>query len=144
MSREYPDRPVVGIGGVIWRGQQVLLIRRGKAPRLGQWSLPGGGQKLGETLVEALAREVREETALEITDVDLLAAVDLVERDETGRVRYHYTLIDFTAEALTGEPVPGDDASEAAWFTLPEIRGLGLWSETVRIIELAADRRHPG
>ena len=107
MSREYPDRPIVGIGGVVWRGDRVLLIRRGKAPRLGQWSLPGGGQNLGETLVEGLTREVREETGLEIEAVELLAVVDLVDRDETGRVRYHYTLVDFMAEALPGEPGAG-------------------------------------
>jgi 8-oxo-dGTP diphosphatase len=141
VSREYPDRPIVGIGGVVWRGDRVLLIRRGKAPRLGQWSLPGGGQNLGETLVEGLTREVREETGLEIEAVELLAVVDLVDRDETGRVRYHYTLVDFTAEALPGEPVPGDDASEVAWFTQAEASALGLWSETVRIIALAAEKR---
>lgn len=141
MSREYPDRPVVGIGGVIWRGDRVLLIRRGKPPRIGQWSLPGGGQNLGETLVEALTREVREETGLEIDEVELLAVVDLVDRDQAGRIRYHYTLVDFMAEARHGTPVPGDDASDAAWFTPAEAAELGLWSETVRIIELAAARR---
>ena len=141
MSREYPDRPIVGIGGVVWRGDRVLLIRRGKAPRLGQWSLPGGGQNLGETLVEGLTREVREETGLEIEAVELLAVVDLVDRDETGRVRYHYTLVDFMAEALPGEPVSGDDASEVAWFTQTEATALGLWSETGRIIALAAEKR---
>ena len=92
MSREYPERPIVGVGAVVWRGGRLLLVRRGKPPRLGQWSLPGGAQRLGETLVAAIAREVREEAGLEVQRVELLAAVDLVERDEDGRVRYHYTL----------------------------------------------------
>jgi ADP-ribose pyrophosphatase YjhB (NUDIX family) len=131
----------VGVGAVVWRGERVLLIRRSKEPRAGQWSLPGGAQGLGETLREAVAREVREETGLELSDVRLLTTVDLVERDPDGRVRYHYTLVDFTAQAPLGEPVPGDDAAEVGWFPLQALAGLGLWSETLRIIEEAARLR---
>ncbi len=141
MSRQYPDRPIVGVGAVIWRGDRVLLIRRGKPPRAGQWSLPGGAQNLGETLREAILREVREETGLDPVDLRLLTTVDLVEREPDGRVRYHYTLIDFTAEAPHGEPVAGDDAAGVAWFALSELSALGLWSETIRIIEQAAAER---
>ena len=141
MSREYPERPIVGIGAVVWRGEKVLLIRRGKPPRLGQWSLPGGALRLGETLADGVAREVLEETGLTLARLELLTTVDLIERDETGGVRFHYTLVDFTAEAPAGEAIPGDDASAAGWFTLAEVRELGLWSETVRIIELAAAGR---
>ena len=141
MSRLYPERPIVGVGAVVWRGERVLLIRRAKPPRAGQWSLPGGAQRLGETLREAVAREVREETGLELSDLRLLTTVDLVERDPDGRVRFHYTLVDFTAEAPLGEPVAGDDAAEAAWFARAELPALGLWSETLRIIEEAARLR---
>src|SRR3954469_3394221 len=116
MSREYPDRPVVGVGAVVWRGQQVLLIRRGNPPRAGQWSLPGGGQQLGETLREAITREVREETGLELGGLRPLTTVALVERDTDARARYHSPLVDFTAEAADGEPVTGDDAAAVAWF----------------------------
>ena len=143
MSREYPERPVVGVGAVVWRGDRVLLIRRGKPPRLGQWSLPGGAQQLGETLEEAIAREVREETGLDLAELRFLATVDLIERDPDGLVRYHYTLIDFVAEAAAGEAVPGDDAAAVAWFTSGEIAALGLWSETVRIIDESAVLRGP-
>jgi ADP-ribose pyrophosphatase YjhB (NUDIX family) len=143
VSREYPERPIVGIGAVVWRGDKVLLIRRGKPPRLGQWSLPGGAQRLGETLAEGIAREVLEETGLTLDRPELLTTVDLIERDEAGAVRFHYTLVDFTAEAPAGEAIPGDDASAVGWFTLAEVRELGLWSETVRIIELAAAGRQP-
>ena len=141
MTREYPERPVVGVGAVVWRGDRVLLIRRGRPPRLGQWSLPGGAQQLGETLVEAVIREVREETGLDVTDLRFLTTVDLIERQPDGRVRYHYTLIDFTAEAPEGEALAGDDAAAVAWFELAELAGLGLWSETLRIIAEAAARR---
>ena len=107
---------------MVWRGERVLLIRRGKPPRAGQWSLPGGAQQLGETLAEAITREVREETGLELADLRLLTTVDLIEREPDGRVRYHYTLVDFTAEAADGEPVAGDDAAAVGWFALDELR----------------------
>lgn len=144
MSRLYPDRPVVGVGAVVWRDDRVLLVRRGRPPRLGQWSLPGGGQQVGETLLEAVAREVREETGLALEEARLLTTVDLIDRDPDGRVRYHYTLVDFTAEAAPGEAVAGDDADAVAWFGLEGLPALGLWAETLRIIALAADARRQG
>ena len=143
MSRLYPERPVVGVGTVVWRGPRVLLVRRGKPPREGQWSLPGGAQRLGETLAEAAAREVREETGLDLASLTLVTTLDLIERDALGRVRYHYTLVDFTAEAAAGEPVAGDDAAAVAWFLLEELESAGLWSETLRIIRAAAALRSP-
>jgi 8-oxo-dGTP diphosphatase len=139
-GREYPLRPVVGVGVVVWHGERVLLVRRGQAPRVGQWSLPGGAQELGETVAAAARREVLEETGLEVEIGEVLAAVDMIER-EAGRVRYHYTLIDFSAEAAGPELRPGGDAADARWFTPEEVAGLGLWSETLRIIELARARR---
>ena len=132
---------MVGVGAVIWRGRRVLLSRRGTPPRVGQWSLPAGAQHLRETLLPAITREVREETGLELAEPRLLTTVDLVERDPDGRVRYHYTLVDFTAEAPDGEPVAGDDAAAVAWFETDQLAGLGLWSETLRIIDEAAALR---
>jgi len=139
-GREYPLRPVVGVGVVVWHGERVLLVRRGKPPRAGHWSLPGGAQELGETVAAAARREVLEETGLVVETGEVLAAVDMIER-EAGRVRYHYTLIDFSAEAAGPELRPGGDAADARWFTPEEVAALGLWSETVRIIELARARR---
>jgi len=139
-GREYPLRPVVGVGVVVWQGERVLLVRRGKPPRTGQWSLPGGAQELGETVAAAARREVLEETGLVVEIGEVLAAVDMIER-EAERVRYHYTLIDFSAEAAGPELQPGGDAADARWFTPEEVAGLGLWSETLRIIELARARR---
>ncbi len=141
MSREFPDRPVVGVGAVVWREERVLLIRRGSPPRLGQWSLPGGAQQLGETLIDAIAREVLEETGLAVEQVRFLTTIDLIEREDDGRVRYHYTLIDFSAEAPAGEATAGDDAAAVAWFALDELAGLGLWTETLRIIHQSAALR---
>lgn len=141
MSRDYPSRPVVGVGVVVWRAGRVLLVRRAKPPRAGQWSLPGGAQELGETVVEAARREVREEVGLELERVELLTVVDSITRDPDGAVRWHYTLVDLSAEAAQGEARPGSDAAELAWFTLEEIDRMGLWAETVRVIRLAAARR---
>ncbi len=141
MSREYPKRPMVGIGVVVWRERQVLLIRRGKPPRLGQWSLPGGLQELGETVFEGGAREVREETGTEVEITGVLDVVDSIQRDSAGRVRFHYTLVDLGAEWLAGEPVAGDDAAAAAWADADDLARYQLWHETVRLIDLSAAKR---
>jgi 8-oxo-dGTP diphosphatase len=141
MSREYPARPIIGVGIVVWHGERVLLVRRARPPRQGQWSLPGGAQQLGEALTEAACREVFEETGLAVELGEVIATVDSIERDPQGGVRYHYTLIDFTAEAASAALVPGDDAADARWFDLDQCEELGLWSETLRIIELARARR---
>jgi ADP-ribose pyrophosphatase YjhB (NUDIX family) len=144
VSRDYPDRPVVGVGAVVFRDERVLLIRRAKPPRAGEWSLPGGAQELGEGVLEAARREVREETGLELARVELLTVVDSIGRDEAGRVRWHYTLVDVWGEAAPGEARAGGDAAEVAWFGLDELEGLGLWSETLRVVRLAAERRAAG
>ena len=141
MSREYPAQPVTGVGVVVWHGDRVLLVQRARPPRQGQWSLPGGGLQLGETLEDAARREVREEAGLEIELGEVIATLDLIERDVDGRVRYHYVLIDFVAEAAGAELRPGDDAAAARWFTLEEAERLGLWSETLRVIGLAKGKR---
>lgn len=142
MRRDFPDRPIVGVGVVVWRGDRVLLIRRGKPPRAGQWSLPGGAQELGETVAETARREVLEETGLELAGLDLLTVVDLIEpAAEPGRFHYHYTLVDFVAEAAPGDAIAAGDAAAVAWFEPADLEGLGLWAETRRIIDLAANRR---
>ena len=141
MSREYPNRPIIGVGVVVWQGERVLLVRRGKPPRVGHWSLPGGAQRLGETIAEAARREVKEEAGLEVVLGDVVATADLIERDGQDRIRYHYTLIDFVAEATSPELRPGSDAADARCFGLADVEALGLWSGTVRVIKLAGERR---
>ena len=141
MTREYPARPIVGVGVVVWRGDEVLMIRRGTAPRIGQWSLPGGGQELGETTAETARREVMEETGVDVEVGALLDVIDSIQRDADGRVRFHYTLVDYGAEWLAGEARAGGDAAEARWFMPAELEGLELWAETRRIIALSATLR---
>ena len=139
-SRDYPSRPFVGVGVVVLRGEQVLLIRRGKPPRLGGWSLPGGAQEVGETVHEAARREVMEETGVDIEVLGLVDVVDSIRKDGDGRVIQHYTLVDLCAAWRAGEPKAGGDAMAAAWMPLAEISTLGLWTETDRIIRMAATR----
>ncbi|MBK8175766.1 MAG: NUDIX hydrolase [Rhodospirillales bacterium] len=138
MARDYPPRPLVGIGAVVFRGEQVLLIRRAKPPRQGEWSLPGGLQKLGETVFAGACREVMEETGIVIRPVGIVDVVDLIERDEaTGAIRYHYTLIDVAALWQAGEAVAASDAADAAWVGADDLEARVAWSETVRIIDEA-------
>lgn len=141
MQRDYPQRPVVGVGVVVWRAGRVLLIRRGRPPRAGQWSLPGGVQELGETVREAALREVREETGLHIRALRLVDVIDSIERNAQGVVRRHYTLVDFTAEAEPGEARAASDAADTRWFSLDEIQALDLWPPTLELIRQAAALR---
>jgi len=134
-GREYPDRPWIGIGVIAFRGDDVLLVRRGKPPRQGEWSIPGGAQNLGETAEEAARRELREEAGIEVGPLALAVVVDAVSKDVEGRTRFHYTIIDFAGRWVAGEPVAGDDVSEARWFSPAELPALGLWHEAVRAIE---------
>ena len=137
MKRDYPTRPIVGVGVVVLRGDRVLLVRRGTPPGLGEWSLPGGAQQLGETVYEAARREVLEETGLEVEVLGMVDVVDSIQRDAAGRAQYHYTLVDIFAESPEGEPEARDDAAEVAWAALDALAPLKLWSETERVIRLA-------
>lgn len=134
MSREYPHRPIPAVGAVVWKDGRVLLVRRAKPPNVGAWSLPGGAQKVGETVDEAAVREVREEAGIEIAVAGLIDVIDSVHRDGDGAVRYHYTLIDVAARWVAGTLAAGADADAAAWFAPEELDGLDLWSETLRVI----------
>jgi len=137
MKREYPHAPIAGVGIVCFQGDDVLLIKRGKPPRAGGWSLPGGRQKLGETVRECALRELVEETGVEAAIGPLVDVVDSMTRDGEGGLEYHYTLVDFRADWISGEPRAGSDAADARWFAPDELMDLDLWTETVRIIGVA-------
>jgi 8-oxo-dGTP diphosphatase len=138
MRREYPDAPIAGVGAVIVRGgdqPSVLLIRRGQEPLKGEWSLPGGAVELGETLEEAVRREVLEETGLEIEPAGIVQAFDRIARDPEGRVRYHYVLVEFLCRVTGGSLACASDAAEARWATPHELDG--LTPLTVEVIQKA-------
>jgi 8-oxo-dGTP diphosphatase len=130
-----PMTPVPAVGIVCLRNDDVLLIRRGTPPRIGEWSLPGGRIEPGETVRAAALRELNEETGVEARLVGLIDVVDGI-FPEAGR---HYVLIDFVAEWIAGEPVAGDDAAEARFMPIAEALGLVAWSETRRILQAAID-----
>lgn len=136
--REFPERPLVGVGAVVLSDAGVVLIKRGKPPRVGAWSLPGGAQKLGETVAEAAHREVLEETSLNTEIAGLIDVVDSISHADDGRIQYHYTLVDLLAVAPAGvAPRAGGDAADAIWVPLEKLPDYKLWSETTRIIEKA-------
>src|SRR5581483_8377349 len=102
-AREYPEHPIPGVGVVAFREREVLLVKRGKEPRLGEWSIPGGAVETGETVRDAALREFREECGGEIQLHELVDVLDIMARDEAGRVKYHYVVVDFWAEWRGGE-----------------------------------------
>ena len=140
IDRRYPTRPIVGVGTVVMDSDRVLMIKRGKPPRRGSWSLPGGAQELGETIREAARREVREETGLQIEIFGLIDVVDSVRSDADDKIEYHYTLIDLAGYSVGGTLMAGGDAQDCRWFTRTEINAMDIWSETKRIISLAGDK----
>jgi len=135
IRREYPDIPLVGVGGVIIKDEKILLTKRKREPGKGQWSIPGGLVEPGETLVEAVIREIKEETNLEVEALKPIYTDEVVVRDEESRIRYHYVLIDYLCRLKGGSLRPGDDAKEVRWIKLSEAKKLNLTRSTYRLID---------
>ena len=114
IAREYPSRPVVGVGGVVFLEGRVVLVKRRHPPLAGQWSLPGGAVEVGETLHDGLRRELREEIGVETRVGPLVEVFDRITRDDGGRVRYHYVLADYVCHHVSGELRAGSDAEDVA------------------------------
>ena len=134
MNREYPNRPLVGVGAIIVESDRVVLVKRGHAPLLGEWSIPGGVLEIGETMREAVVREAKEETGLIVAPGELLGVYDRLIRDGEGRARYHYVLIDFLCRQVSGELLAADDAIDVQWFTREELKDVSLAPETLDVI----------
>src|SRR5215218_6616462 len=137
MSHAHPSRPVLGAAAVVIHDGRVVLIRRGKAPSAGEWSIPGGAVELGESVEEALRREVREETGLEIVVGRFLEVFERVERDADGAVRFHFVVLDYAATAIGGTLRAGDDAADAAWVAPADLERYGVADSIRRVIASA-------
>jgi 8-oxo-dGTP diphosphatase len=138
--RSYPPRPVIGVGAVILDGHRVLLIKRAHEPLKGQWSLPGGGVELGETLESAVAREVREETGLDVEVGPIIDVLDRIVKDADGGVEHHFVLVDFVCRQSGGEVCSASDADAAEWVPLDALPHYGVADITVAVIRKAAGR----
>jgi 8-oxo-dGTP diphosphatase len=125
-GRRYPDRPIVGVLAVVMRGDRVLVVRRANPPMRGRWGFPGGVLELGETVAQGAMRELIEETGVAAKSAGPLTVIDTIDRDDEGRVRYHYTLVAVIGHWRSGEGTAGDDADEVAWLTRAEIIEQGL------------------
>ncbi len=133
-ARRFPARPIVGVGAVIVDGERVLLIRRGHEPLKGEWSLPGGAVELGETLVEALAREVLEETGLRVEVGSVIDVIDRVQRTSDGRVEHHYVVVDYVCRMVGGTLAASSDAADARWVAIGELQAYRLTDAAHRIV----------
>jgi 8-oxo-dGTP diphosphatase len=125
-GRLYPRRPIATAGAVVFKDGRLLLIRRGKEPGKGKWSIPGGGIELGETIFEAVRREVQEECSIEIEVERILDTRDNIIKDDDGRIRYHYILIDLLAKYVSGDIKAQSDAADCGWFTPAEAAGMDI------------------
>jgi len=123
LRREYPDHPIVGVGAVILEGGKILLVKRGASPGKGKWSIPGGVVEVGENVREAVIRETREESGLNVRIImdEPMDALDSIKIDEDGRVKYHFIILPFLVKVEGGELKPADDVIEARWVPLKEV-----------------------
>ena len=143
-NREYPERPLVGVGGVVIAGGRALLVRRGTEPLLGEWSIPGGLLEAGETLAAGVVRELQEETGLTVRVVELIEALDRIFTDPApvagvpggapAKPRYHYVILDYLCERIGGELRAGGDVTDAVFVREAELPGYSISPHTLRVV----------
>jgi 8-oxo-dGTP diphosphatase len=136
-NREYPDRPVVGVGGVVIADGRALLIRRGNPPLEGEWSIPGGTLEAGETLIEGVRRELLEETGLDVRVGELIEVFERIFPDGTGKPKYHFVILDYLCEWVRGEARAGSDVTDVAWAEEKELEKYALTPTATRVIRKA-------
>jgi len=143
-GREYPERPMVGVGGVVVSNGRALLIRRGGPPLEGQWSIPGGMLEVGESILEGVRRELGEETGIEVRVGQLIEVFERINPDGAGKTLYHFVVLDYLCEAVRGEAHAGSDVTEVAWAAPQELAKYALTETATRVIlkafEMARER----
>jgi 8-oxo-dGTP diphosphatase len=140
-ERAYPDRPWVGVGGIVFEDDQVLLVKRGKEPGLGKWSIPGGAVDVGESVKAALQREIAEETGLLVEVLDLVEIFERIIPDAQGRILYHYVLLDYWCGRQGGQLKAQSDAADAGFFPVGSLNTMNLPRETEEVILKAYERK---
>ncbi|HEV8524831.1 MAG TPA: NUDIX hydrolase [Terriglobales bacterium] len=139
MKRDYPDRPIVGVGAVIVQNGRALVVRRSTEPLMGEWSIPGGVLELGETLRQGAEREALEETGLTVEVGEVLEVFDRIVPDAEGKTRFHYVLIDFLCRPVAGELRPGGDAAEVRWISREELKTFAIAEPAAAVIRKALE-----
>ena len=134
-DNSYPETPKVAVGAVVFNDERVLLVRRGQPPSEDLWAIPGGSVEIGETLQEAAEREILEETGIKIRAGEPVFTFDVIDRDRTGKIRFHYVIVDLEADYISGDPNAGDDAAEARWVTAQEINELRVSAPTLKLLK---------
>lgn len=132
--REYPERPIIGVGGVVISDGRVLLVRRASPPLQGRWSIPGGILEVGETLIEGVRRELAEETGIDVRVRTLIEVFERIDRDASGKLQYHFVVLDYLCEAAQGTARAGSDVTEAAWAAPAELERYALTEIASRVI----------
>jgi|TARA_B100000315_G_scaffold203110_2_gene196062 ADP-ribose pyrophosphatase YjhB (NUDIX family) len=140
-SRRFPTRPIVGVGAVIFDGDEVVLVKRRSEPLKGQWSLPGGGLEVGETLEAGVTREIEEETGLVVAVGPVVEVFDRILRDAEGRVEYHFVLVDFLCTATSGRLAAGSDVADAVLVEPSALGGYHLTRKAEEVIARAVEMR---
>ena len=143
VRRIYPECPLVGVGALVVDEGRILLVKRASEPGLGLWSIPGGVLRVGETLEEALVREVEEETGIKVEVECLLDVLDLIVRDEDGRVKYHYVLVDYLAKPLGGEIRPSPETPEVKWVKIDDVEKYPVTKTFLRLLRKLREGKLP-
>jgi len=141
MKREYPEQPIIGVGGVIFHDRSVLLVKRDQEPGRGQWSLPGGAVELGETLEDALRREIFEEVSIEIEIKGLVRLIDRILYDKYNEVQFHYVIADYWGWLVSGRPRAGSDISDARFIDIDQYEKTGIQEEVAETILMGLKMR---
>lgn len=136
-AREYPERPIVGVGGVVISQGRALLVRRGAPPLQGEWSIPGGMLETGETILEGVRRELAEETGVQVRVNGLIEVFERISLDEAGKHKYHYVVLDYYCDAIGGEPRAGSDAAAVTWVSEKDLDAYALSTAARRVIQKA-------
>lgn len=133
-ANAYPEQPRVGVGAIVIHDGKILLVKRGVDPGKGLWAIPGGTLRLGETLQACAAREILEETGVTIAVGECIYVFDLIERDDAGKIKFHFVVVDFAALYVAGKPKGADDAVEAGWFNPEEMNDLAVSQNTLKAL----------